>query len=55
MQDQFMSRAIPARPIPYSPITYNTTPRQPQSWRKPAAAPGLTQAQLQQIVLEQLG
>ena len=54
MQDQFMSRAIHARPIPYSPNTYNTAPRQPQSWRKPAA-PGLTRAQLQQIVLEQLG
>lgn len=54
MQDQFMSRAISARPIPYSPTAYETKPRQPQAWRKPKA-PGLTQAQLQQIVLEQLG
>ena len=54
MQDQFMSRAISARPIPYSFNTHQTTPRQPQAWRKPAAR-GLTQAQLQQIVLEQLG
>ncbi len=54
MQDQFMSRAIPARPIRYSLNPHNTTPRQPQSWRKPAGS-GLTRAQLQQIVLEQLG
>jgi len=55
MQDQFMSRAIPARSTPYSPISHiTTTPRRPATWRKPAS-PGLTQAQLRQIVLEQLG
>jgi hypothetical protein len=55
MQDQFMSRAISARSTPYSPINLKTNaPRQPATWRKPAS-PGLTRAQLQQIVLEQLG
>lgn len=55
MQDHFMSRAIPARSTPYSPIPLKTNaPRQPATWRKPASA-GLTQAQLRQIVLEQLG
>ena len=43
------------RSTPYSPIPLKTNaPRQPATWRKPASA-GLTQAQLRQIVLEQLG
>jgi hypothetical protein len=55
MQDQFMSRAIHARSSQYSPTpNKTTTPRQPATWRKPSS-PGLTQAQLQQIVFEQLG
>jgi hypothetical protein len=55
MQDQFMSRAIHARSTQYSFTPQKTTtPRRPATWRKPASA-GLTQAQLQQIVLEQLG
>jgi len=55
MQDQFLLRAIPARSHVHSSIPHQqTAPRQPQSWRKPAPR-GLTQAQLQQIVLEQLG
>jgi hypothetical protein len=55
MQDQYVSRAIHARSTPYSPTFHKTdAPRQPATWRKPAAT-GLTRAQLQQIVLEQLG
>jgi hypothetical protein len=55
MQDQFMSRAISARSTPhFSFSNKHTSPRQPTSWRKPAVN-GLTRAQLQQIVLEQLG
>jgi hypothetical protein len=55
MQDQLISRAIQARSTQYS-ITpkKTTTHRQPATWRKPASS-GLTRAQLQQIVLEQLG
>jgi hypothetical protein len=55
MQDQYLSRAIPARSTRFLSIPRaSAPPRQLATWRKPAA-PGLTQAQLQQIVLEQLG
>jgi hypothetical protein len=55
MQDQFMSRALHARSTHFHSIPHKAiAPRQPTTWRKPAS-PGLTRAQLQQIVLEQLG
>jgi hypothetical protein len=55
MQDQLISRAVQARSTRYSPTPHKTTaPRHPATWRKPASR-GLSQAQLQQIVLEQLG
>jgi len=55
MQDQSMSRAISARaPHAYSNLHPTAAPRQPTGWRKPSS-PGLTQAQLQRIVLEKLG
>jgi len=55
MQDQYMPRAISARSTHYSLTPHKQiAARQPTAWRKPTGS-GLTQAQLQRIVLEQLG